>query len=450
MIRIFVLLKSRPTISVQKNLARSTEDGNEPRGWTLTNDGISSSNMKRHFPKPRDLRPLVQFRAHEYNARKRRLDRALTISDLREIAKRRVPRAPFDYVDGGAGEELSLSRNRQAFRDIEFHPSVLRDVSNVNPSTKVLGGTASLPFGIAPTGFTRMMHTEGECAGASAAGEMGIPFSLSTMGTTTIENVKSANPRGRNWFQLYIWKDRDRSSALIERAATSKFDALMVTVDVPVAGDRNRDQRNGLSVPPRITIPTFLNATTKPEWWFNFLTTDPLAFATLDRWPGTVAELLDSMFDPTVTYEDLVWIRSQWRGNLIVKGVQTLDDAKRLTTLGVDAIVLSNHGGRQLDRATTPFHLLPEVAREVGKEIEVHIDSGIMSGVDIVAAIALGAKFTFVGRAYLYGLMAGGKEGVIRSIEILSSEIIRTMQLLGVTSIEELQPQHITQYRNRC
>ncbi|MFP7760158.1 alpha-hydroxy-acid oxidizing protein [Marisediminicola sp. LYQ85] len=401
--------------------------------------------VKRQFPKPRDLAPLMKFKTPTLNAKKRRLDEALTIEDLRRIAKRRTPTAPFDYTDGSAEAELSLRRARQAFRDIEFHPSILRDVSTVDTSSTVLGGPTALPFGIAPTGFTRMMQTEGEIAGAGAAGAAGIPFSLSTMGTTSIEDVAAANPTGRNWFQLYMWKDRDRSMALVDRAAAAGFDTLLVTVDVPVAGARLRDTRNGMTIPPTLTPRTVIDALPRPAWWINFLTTEPLAFASIDRWSGTVAELLDTMFDPTVTYDDLEWIKAQWPGKLVVKGVQNLDDAKRLAALGVDGIILSNHGGRQLDRAPIPFHLLPEVVREVGNDTEVHLDTGIMSGADIVAAVALGAKFTLIGRAYLYGLMAGGREGVDRAIEILSTEIRRTMRLLGVTSLDELTPAHVTQ-----
>ncbi|MFP7833616.1 alpha-hydroxy-acid oxidizing protein [Marisediminicola sp. LYQ134] len=401
--------------------------------------------VKRQFPKPRDLAPLMKFKTPTLNAKKRRLDEALTIEDLRRIAKRRTPTAPFDYTDGSAEAELSLRRARQAFRDIEFHPSILRDVSTVDTSSTVLGGPTALPFGIAPTGFTRMMQTEGEIAGAGAAGAAGIPFSLSTMGTTSIEDVAAANPTGRNWFQLYMWKDRDRSMALVDRAAKAGFDTLLVTVDVPVAGARLRDTRNGMTIPPMLTPRTVIDALPRPAWWINFLTTEPLAFASIDRWSGTVAELLDTMFDPTVTYDDLEWIKAQWPGKLVVKGVQNLDDAKRLAALGVDGIILSNHGGRQLDRAPIPFHLLPEVVREVGNDTEVHLDTGIMSGADIVAAVALGAKFTLIGRAYLYGLMAGGREGVDRAIEILSTEIRRTMRLLGVTSLDELTPAHVTQ-----
>jgi L-lactate dehydrogenase (cytochrome) len=401
--------------------------------------------VQRRIPKYKDLRPLMNFKTPELNAKKRRLQSALTIADLRDIAKRRTPKAAFDYTEGAAEAEISLGRARQAFEDIEFTPSILRDVSTVDMSSEVLGGRVALPFGIAPTGFTRMMQTEGEIAGAGAAAAAGIPFSLSTMGTTAIEDVKAANPDGRNWFQLYMWKDRERSMALVDRAAKAGFDTLLVTVDVPVAGARLRDKRNGFSIPPQLTVGTVVNAIPRPEWWINFLTTEPLAFASLDRWSGTVGELLDTMFDPTVTFDDLAWIKAQWPGKLVVKGVQNVDDAKRLADMGVDGITLSNHGGRQLDRAPIPFHLLPDVVREVGEDTEVHLDTGIMSGADIVASIALGAKFTLIGRAYLYGLMAGGRDGVDRTIEILADQIARTMRLLGVRTLDELEPRHVTQ-----
>ncbi|MEO8095496.1 MAG: alpha-hydroxy acid oxidase, partial [Pseudolysinimonas sp.] len=320
-----------------------------------------------------------------------------------------------------------------------------RDVSVVDTSVEVLGVRSALPFGIAPTGFTRMMQSEGEIAGATAAEAAGIPYSLSTMGTTSIEDVAGAAPGGRNWFQLYMWKDRDRSMALVDRAAKAGFDTLLVTVDVPVAGARLRDTRNGMTIPPTLSPRTVINAIPRPAWWINFLTTEPLAFASLDKWSGTVADLLDTMFDPTVTFDDLAWIKQQWPGKLVVKGVQNVDDAVKLAGLGVDAVLLSNHGGRQLDRAPIPFHLLPEVRKAVGNSVEIHLDTGIMSGQDIVAALAMGADFTLIGRAYLYGLMAGGRRGVDRTIEILTKDIERTMRLLGVTSVAELEPGHVTQ-----
>ncbi|KRE33673.1 alpha-hydroxy-acid oxidizing enzyme [Mycobacterium sp. Soil538] len=401
--------------------------------------------MKRRVPRVKDLAPLMQFKKPEFDARRRRLAKALTIEDLRAIAKRRTPKAAFDYTDGSAEAELSIARARQAFEDIEFHPAILRDVSKVDTSCTILGGRSELPFGIAPTGFTRMMQTEGEYAGAHAAARAGIPFALSTMGTASIEDVKAANAHGRNWFQLYMWKDRDRSMALVERAAAAGFDTLLVTVDVPVAGARLRDKRNGMSIPPALTAKTVLDAIPRPHWWIDFLTTEPLAFASLDRWSGTVAELLDTMFDPSVTFDDLAWIKSQWPGKLVVKGVQTLDDAVAVADLGVDGIVLSTHGGRQLDRAPVPFHLLPTVAAAVGDRTEIILDTGIMSGADIVASLALGARFTLVGRAYLYGLMAGGEAGVDRAVAILAEQIARTMRLLGVCSVDDLEPHHVTQ-----
>jgi L-lactate dehydrogenase (cytochrome) len=402
-------------------------------------------SMKRHLPKPSELRPLMRFKRPVLSPTGRRLQNALTIADLRRVARRTTPRAAFDYTDGAAEQELSLARARQAFQDVEFRPSILRDVAKLDLGRDVLGRRSELPFGIAPTGFTRLMHTEGEIAGATAAGAAGIPYTLSTMGTTSVEDVAAANPDGRNWFQLYMWKDRDRSMELVERAGAAGFETLVVTVDVPVAGARLRDVRNGMTIPPTLTPRTIVNAIPRPVWWFNLLTTEPLTFASLDAWSGTVAEMIDSMFDPTVNFDDLRWLREQWPGRFVVKGVQSVDDARKVTDCGADAITLSNHGGRQLDRAPVPFHLLPDVVREVGGDVEVYLDTGIMSGADVVAAIAHGARFTWIGRAYLYGLMAGGRAGVDRTIEILSTEVARTMRLLGVSSLDELTPEHVVQ-----
>ena len=404
---------------------------------------MSQVKVKRRIPSPKDLAQLLRFRKIILSPRKRRLTRALTIYDLRDIAKRRTPQAPFDYTDGGADTESSLTRARAAFEKLEFQPKILLNVKDVDLSVQMLGKKMSMPLGIAPTGFTRMMQTEGEYAGACAAADAGIPYTLSTMGTRSIEDVAKAAPTGRNWFQLYMWKDRDRSMALVDRAKASGFDTLVLTVDVPVAGARLRDVRNGMTIPPSLTSKTILNAIPRPAWWINFLTTDPLKFASLDSWNGTVAELLDSMFDPTVTYEDLKWIRGQWQGNLVVKGIQNVDDAVMSIEAGADAIILSNHGGRQLDRAPVPLHLLPEVIKAVGNKAEVHVDTGIMHGADVVAALASGAKFTWIGRAYLYGLMAGGKPGVDRTLEILRTQITRTMKLLGARTVAELNPDHV-------
>ncbi|MBZ4487036.1 alpha-hydroxy-acid oxidizing protein [Microbacterium sp. cx-55] len=403
------------------------------------------SAIRRQLPNPAELLELMQFKKPDLNGKRRRLTSALTIEDLQRIAKRRTPTAAFDYTDGAADGEISLSRARQAFQDIEFHPSILRDVSHVDTSTTVFGGPSALPFGIAPTGFTRLMQTEGEIAGAGAAGAAGIPFTLSTLGTTSIEDVKAANPAGRNWFQLYVMRQREISYALVERAAKAGFDTLFFTVDTPVAGARLRDKRNGFSIPPQLSVGTILDALPRPWWWIDFLTTPKLEFASLSTTGGTVGELLDSAMDPSISFEDLDIIRSMWPGKIVVKGVQNVEDSRKLVDLGVDGIVLSNHGGRQLDRAPVPFHLLPEVVREVGADTEITIDTGIMNGADIVASIAMGAKFTLIGRAYLYGLMAGGREGVDRTIEILTEQIVRTMKLLQVSELAELTPSHVTQ-----
>jgi L-lactate dehydrogenase (cytochrome) len=401
--------------------------------------------VKRQFPNPKDIFEYVQLKKPSFNGKARRLQDALTIADLRAIAKRRTPKAAFDYTDGAAEGELSILRARQAFEDIEFHPDILRPAEDVDTSTQILGGPSSLPFGIAPTGFTRLMQTEGETAGAGAAGAAGIPFTLSTLGTTSIEDVVKANPHGRNWFQLYVLRDREVSYGLVKRAAAAGFDTLHFTVDTPVAGNRMRDYRNGFSIPPQLTLKTVVDTLPRPWWWFDFLTTPKLEFASLKSTGGTVGDLIGQAMDPTISYEDLATIREMWPGKIVIKGVQNVPDAVKLIDLGVDGLVLSNHGGRQLDRAPIPFHLLPKVVREVGRDATVMIDTGIMNGADIVASVALGAKFTLIGRAYLYGLMAGGRAGVDRTIAILRSEIERTMKLLGVQSLDELEPRHVTQ-----
>lgn len=402
-------------------------------------------SIQRQLPKLGELRELLQFKKPELNSVKRRLDKALTVDDLRAIAQRRTPKAAFDYTDGSAEGEVSYRRAKQAFEDIEFHPEILRPASEIDTSVEILGGSSALPFGLAPTGFARMMQTEGEIAGAGAAGAAGIPFSLSTLGTVSIEEVKATNPQGRNWFQLYLMKDRDISYGLVERAAAAGFDTLLFTVDTPIAGNRMRDTRNGFSIPPQLTAKTVIDAIPRTSWWFNFLTTQRLEFASLSNTGGTVSDLITAAFDPTISEADLATVRAMWPGKIVVKGIQTLQDAQRMVDAGVDGIVLSNHGGRQLDRAPVPFHLLPEVAREVGDQTTILLDTGVMNGTDVVAAHALGADFVMVGRAWLYGLMAGGRAGVDRMIAIMESEIRRTMGLLGVSSIAELNPTHVTQ-----
>ena len=367
--------------------------------------------------------------------------RMASVEDLRRRARRRTPRAPFDYVDGAADAEISLARSKDLFNNIEFLPSVLRDVSDCDTTTTMLGDSVALPFGFAPTGFTRMMHHEGEPAVGRVAESASIPYALSTMGTTTPGDLADAAPNANLWFQLYVWKDRTFSERLIQQAREAGYRALILTVDLPVGGARLRDVRNGMTVPPELTLRTFVDGAMHPNWWFNFLTTEPLKFATLETLGGNVSDSVTSIFDASLNFEDLAWLRSEWDGPIVVKGIQNVEDARKVVDLGAAAVILSNHGGRQLDRSPIPLRLIGPTVEAVGADAEVYIDGGIMNGADVVAAVALGAQGAFVGRAYLYGLMAGGQAGVQRMVDIFAGDIERTMQLLGVRTIGELHPE---------
>ncbi len=373
----------------------------------------------------------------------RRLAAAASIPDLRLLARRRAPRAVFDYTDGAAGEEISLRRSRQAYARVEFQPRVLQDVSEVDTSTTILGRPAALPIVFAPTGFTRMMHTDGELAVARVAARTGIPYALSTMGTTSIEQLAAAAPNASRWFQLYLWRDRAASHDFVVRARESGYEALVLTVDTPVAGARLRDVRNGLTIPPSLSARAFAEGALHPGWWFDLLTTEPLEFASLHHFEGTVADLVGRMFDPSATISDVSWLRSVWDGPLVVKGIQTVADARDVVDAGADAVIVSNHGGRQLDRAPTPLEVLPAVVDAVGDRAEVYVDGGILSGSDVAAAVAFGARAALVGRAYLYGLMAGGERGVQRAADILRDELAGTLALMGVARVPDLRRDHV-------
>jgi L-lactate dehydrogenase (cytochrome) len=399
--------------------------------------------VQRRLPRPSELRPLLRPAPFVRDADERRLRRAASIADLRAIARRRTPRAVFDYTDGAADGELSLERARRAFARVEFRPTVLRDVSATDTTREILGRRAALPFAFAPTGFTRMMHHEGERAVASVAQEAGIPYTLSTMGTTTIEDVAAAAPDARRWFQLYIWRDRAHAQDLVQRAAAAGYDTLMLTVDTPVGGARLRDVRNGMTIPPALSLRTFVDGALHPHWWFNMLTTEPLDFASLGATEGTVAELINRVFDPALTMDDVEWLRGAWSGKLVIKGIQSVEDATRVVDAGADAVLLSNHGGRQLDRAPVPLELVEPTVQALGGRAEVFVDTGIVHGADVLAAVALGARAALIGRAYLYGLMAGGRTGVEKAVSIMAGEIVRTLQLIGVASVDELRPSHV-------
>ena len=401
------------------------------------------TRLERRFPRAADLAPLLTLKPRERDRTARRLADAHSIGDLRRIARRRTPSGPFDYADGAADGEVGLRRVREAFDDLEFRPGVLRDVSAVDTSTTVLGARSALPFASAPTGFTRMLHAAGERAVAAAAAAADIPFSLSTVGTTSIEQIAQVAPTARKWFQLYLTKDRELSARLVSDAAAAGYEVLIVTVDVPVGGRRLRDLHNGMTIPPRLSARTFLDASYRIGWWFDFLTTDPYSFAFDPNGRGSTSQLIGRITDPSVDLDDLAWLRQIWRGPLVVKGVQTVDDARTVVDHGADGVVVSSHGGRQLDRAPVPLHVLPDVVNAVGQRATVMLDTGITHGADIVAALAAGADFTLVGRALLYGLMAGGEPGVTRSIDILRTEMENTMKLVGVSSVEELEPGHV-------
>lgn len=398
----------------------------------------------RRLLTPAELKPLLRLAPLELDGTRRRLASAYTVGDLRAIARRRTPRSVFDYVDGSAESEVSIRRARRVLRDLTFHPSVLHDVSSVDTSTTMLGTRTDLPYVFSPTGFTRMMHHSGEVAVARSAQRAGVPYTLSTMGTTGIEDLAAAAPDGHNWFGFYVWKDRASSEEILSRVAASGYEALVLTVDVPVGGARLRDNRNGFSIPPRLSLKTIADGAMHPNWWIDFLTTEPLRFASFDSWNDTIEALANHMFDPSVQLEDLAWVRQFWKGPLVVKGIQTVDDARRVADAGADGLVLSNHGGRQLDRAPVPLTLVPQTVAAVGDRCEVFVDTGFSSGADIVAALALGATGVFLGRAYLYALMAGGEAGVDRLNEILAGQIARTLRLLGVRAVDELTPEHVT------
>ena len=400
--------------------------------------------VNRRLLRWEEISPLIGRRDPELSRAQARLERCASIGDLRALARRRVPRAVFDYVDGAAGSETTLLRSRQAYARVQFQPRVLRDVSDVDLSVTMLGERSALPFAFAPTGFTRMMHHLGEPAVAAAAGEAGIPYSLSTLGTTSVEDLAAAAPSTRRWFQLYVWRDRVAAEALVRRAEASGYDTLMLTVDTAVGGIRLRDVRNGLTIPPQLRVATIAQMALYPRWWVNVLTTPPLEFASLTSTGGTVGDLLTEVFDPTIGPDHIARLRGIWPGRIIVKGIQSIDDALIVADLGVDAVVLSNHGGRQIDMGNVPLELLPGVVDAVGDRLEVYVDGGITSGADIVAACAFGARGVLVGRAYLYGLMAGGADGVRRAVAILEKEMRTTMQLLGVRSVEELDPGYVT------
>ncbi|MFB7112184.1 alpha-hydroxy acid oxidase [Streptomyces sp. NPDC056291] len=388
-----------------------------------------------------DIRAVVRLRGFRWDRVERTLGRCVTVADLRAVAARNWPRGVRGYVEGGADDELSLRRNQEAFERYGLVTRTLRDVAQVDTRTRILGHEAALPFGLAPTGYTRMMHADGEPAVARAARQSGVPYTLSTMATTSLEDLARQVP-GELWFQLYVLRDRGLTKELLERAEHSGYRVLMLTVDTAVTGLRVRDTHNGFTIPPQLSPSTVLDMARHPAWCLSLLRGEPITFANLaqhSRTPEGVMAFAAGQFDASVTWEDLAWLRERWSGPLVVKGMVSARDAVRAAEAGVDGVVLSNHGGRQLDRAVAPIEVLPEVRQAVGDRVELLVDSGIRRGTDIVIALALGADSVLVGRPYLYGLGAGGERGAAAAIRMLGEEVRRAMQLLGVSSIGQLR-----------
>jgi len=394
---------------------------------------------KRQFPDLPHFASLIEWKLPTLFRTRAKIARAITIDDLARIAKRKVPKVVFDYVEGSALDEVSYSRSRQVFNQVEFTAHTLRDVSKIDPTIEIFGKKVDLPILFSPTGYTRFMHHVGEPAVAAVAQENNMIYSLSTMGTTSPSELAQQVPDVRRWFQLYVMQNREDSMSVIKQAKDSGFEALILTVDTPVSGIRVRDIKNGLTIPPRIRLSTVFAIAMKPVWWLNLFTTKKLEFAAFRGWNKSLVELAAAIFDPSTKFEDVKWLQSVWSGPIIVKGVQNLEDAKELAKMGISGIILSNHGGRQLEKGPVPLELLPLVVREVGMNVDIYIDGGVMSGQDAYAAVAMGAKAVFVGRAYLYGIMAGGERGVQKAVEILKRDFINTMALTGARNIAEVQ-----------
>lgn len=400
------------------------------------------------------IRSVVRLRRFEFDGTKRRLAKVGSVDDLRLLAKRRLPGGVFDYFDGAAEDELTKVENSNAFSKIELRPRVLVDVSKIDTSTTIMGQEVPFPIALSPTGFTRIAHPQGELAVARVAGAVNLPYTLSTLGTRSIEEVARV-ATGPLWYQLYVWKDRGLSRELVERARDNGYKAIMLTVDTPVFGRRERDVRRGFTLPPKIGLETFVDGVLHPKWTWDFVRSEPITFSAVAGRKSvdgstavTLSDYVNSQFDPTLSWADLEWIREVSGLPLMLKGIQSVEDAKRAAELGVDAIALSNHGGRQYDGAPAPIALLPRVVDAVGNSIEVLVDGGVRRGSDVVKACALGARAVMFGRPYLYGLGAGGEMGVRWALDHITSGVTRTMGLIGETSIRNLSAGVVTRVRD--
>lgn len=406
------------------------------------------------------LRSVLQFKKFERDPVERRLAKAANVEDLRCIAQRRLPGGVFDYIDGAAEDEITLERNSRGFRDIEFLPRVLRDVSDIDTSTRVLGQPVPLPLVLAPTGFSRIADPAGELAVSRAAARARLPYTLSTMATRSLEEVEAAQQevhvdvdgtpveQSRRWFQVYVWKDRGLVKDLLDRARASGYEAIMITVDTAVLGRRERDVRRGFTLPPKIGLDTIIDGAIHPSWTWAFVRSEPIMFANVvgrgtDDGSSAVslAQHVNEQFDQSLSWDDIEWFKAQWDGPIVVKGVQTVADAEIAAGMEVAAIALSNHGGRQLDGAPAPIELVAPVAQAVGDAVEIYCDGGVRRGSDIVKAVALGATACMIGRAYFYALAAGGERGVDWVLDFLDAGTRQAMALCGAQRLGDLGPE---------
>ena len=392
------------------------------------------------------VRSVARFSPATFSRRQRRLTRAANIADLRLMAKAHLPHGIFDYIDGGAEDEITMRRNSDAFQRYSFVPRILRDVSDIDTSTTLLGRTLSSPIIFSPTGFTRIAHSQGELAVARVAARHGLPYCLSTLCTRSIEEVATVT-NGPKWFQVYVWRDRELVRDMLSRAQNNGYDTIMLTVDTAVLGRRERDVRRGFTLPPTLGLGTLIDGVRHPSWTWDFVRHDPITFANISGAAGrsagtavTLSDFISDQFDPALSWAEIDWFRENWNGHIIVKGVQSVADAVTAHSVGVDAIALSNHGGRQLDGSPAPLDLIAPVAQATGGALPLICDGGVRRGSDIVKALALGATACTMGRSYLYGLGAAGEEGVEKALTMLTSELRRTMQLTGVRSIAEITP----------
>lgn len=392
----------------------------------------------------RTLRSVVRFQRIETDRIARRLARAASVADLRAIAARRLPGGVFDYIDGAAEDERTMAANADAFARTGFRPRVLRGVESVEVGTDILGRPADMPLVLAPTGFTRIADPQGELAVARAAARAGVPYTLSTLGTRSIEEVRAVSD-GRLWFQVYAWRDRGLVEEMIQRAAAADYEALVLTVDTAVFGRRERDVRRGFSLPPAIGPGTMIDGARHPGWTWSFVRSEPIRFANVvgsdvgdGSSPVTLSDYINTQFDPALSWDDIDWLRSVWSGPIVVKGIQTVEDAVLAAERGVEGIALSNHGGRQLDGAPATFSLVAPVVDAVDGRSEIYCDGGIRRGSDIAKAVAAGATAAMAGRAYLYGLGAAGERGVDRVLEWFDADLHRVLHLIGATSIGAL------------